>query len=73
MWEAGAVRALLLKASHCPTAMWSLVWHKASRMFSIFWDAKHAGCLRLLGLLVTHLEAGEQHHAREEPQELKRG
>lgn len=56
-----------------PTAMWSLVWHKASRMFSIFWAAKHAGCLRLLGLLVTHLEAGEQHHAREEPQELKRG
>lgn len=31
----------------------SLVWHKAPRMFSNFWDAKHAGYLCLLGFLVT--------------------
>lgn len=43
MREAGVVRALLLKASPHPTAKGSLVWHKESRMFSIFCDEKHAG------------------------------
>lgn len=71
--EAGVVRALLLEASPHPMAKWGLVWHKESRMFSIFCDEKHAGYLCLLGLLVTPDEGGGQHHAGEKPQELERG
>lgn len=67
------VRALLLEASPHPMAKWGLVWHKESRMFSIFCDEKHAGYLCLLGLLVTPDEGGGQHHAGEKPQELERG
>lgn len=48
-------------------------WHQASKMFSIFWGAKHVGCLGLLGLLMTLSEAGRQQHAGEKPQELERG